>query len=263
LARARRPIRAGAMRLLAALVLALAADLSGAVAETLTVAGATTFNNHIFVPHLAEIEARSGYKLVVIPNRNDLGIVLLMEGRADLAMISASLEGTISSLRRTQPTLPLGQLMTFEIHRTRVAFSVHPTNPVRTASLATLRRVLLGEIANWRALGGPDLPIRIVMVKEGAGIPLEIQSRLLAGKRIDTANAIAVQISTQVNKIVEQEPGALGLAQIENMAQHNVAEIKTDRLIERELALVTLGEPSPAARAVIDAARAAVRAALR
>ena len=47
------------------------------------------------------------------------------------------------------------------------------------------------------------------------------------------------------------------------MSQHNVLEIKTDRTIERELGLVTLGEPTPAMRAVIDAARTVAGGALR
>jgi phosphate transport system substrate-binding protein len=250
-------------RAVAGAALAIVASLCVAHAETLTIAGSTTFNNSLLVPHQSEIEAIAGHKLIVVPNRTDLGIVLLVQGRADLAMISASLSDTIASLRKSNPSLNVERLRSFEVQRTRVAFSVHRSNPVRSASLATIRRVLLGEITNWRDLGGPDLPIRIVMVRDGAGIPLELESRLLDGKRIATGNALRVQISTQVNKIVEQEPGALGLAQIENMPQHEVFEITTERTIERQLGLVTLGEPTPAMRAVIDAARTVAAGALQ
>lgn len=247
----------------AGIAMALAASLIAASAQPLTMAGATTFNNNLLVPHKSEIEALAGHQLIVIPNRTELGIVMLIEGSADLAMISTSLDGAMTSVKRNYPTLPLLPLRGFVIHRTRVAFSVHPGNPVRAASLATIRRVLLGEITNWRELGGADLPIKIVMVRDGGGIQLELESRLLDGARITTGNTIGVQISTQVNKVVEQEPGALGLAQIENMSRHNVLEIKTDRTIERELGLVTLTEPTPAMRAVIDAARAVAGANLQ
>jgi phosphate transport system substrate-binding protein len=239
------------------------ASLPAADAETLTIAGATTFNNSLLVPHKSEIESISGHTLLVVPNRTDLGLVLLLEGRADLAMISTSLRSATASLRQSRPGLAFERLRGFEIQRTRVAFSIHPSNPVRTATLAVIRRVLLGEIVNWRELGGPDLPIRIVVVRDGGGIPLELESHLLDGQHIITTNGIRVRIATQVNKVVEQEPGALGLAQIEDLSQHKVLEIKTDRLIERELGLVSLGEPTPAMRAVIEASRAVAGAASR
>jgi len=76
--------------------------------------------------------------------------------------------------------------------------------------------------------------------------------------KIATTKAIRVQISSQVNKIVEQLPAAFGLAQIENLRGSRAVELSTDYPIERELNLVTLGDPSPGAQAVIDAVRAVV-----
>ena len=67
-----------------------------------------------------------------------------------------------------------------------------------------------------------------------------------------------MQISSQVNKIVEQLPEALGLAQIENLRDSKVVELKTDRLIEQELNFVTLDQPTPGTQAVIDAVKAVV-----
>jgi len=66
---------------------------------------------------------------------------------------------------------------------------------------------------------------------------------------------IRVQISSQVNKVVEQEPEAVGLAQIENLRSRHVAELETHIQFPQELNLVTLGPPSPAAEAVIAAVR--------
>lgn len=76
--------------------------------------------------------------------------------------------------------------------------------------------------------------------------------------KIATTKAIRSQISLQVNKIVEQLPAALGLAQIENLRGSRTVELSTDYPIEQELNLVTLGDPSPGAQAVIDAVRAVV-----
>ena len=55
--------------------------------------------------------------------------------------------------------------------------------------------------------------------------------------------------------MVEQEPRALGVAQLGLVRQHQLPELATDQAIEQELSLVTLGEPSPAQLAVVNAVR--------
>jgi ABC-type phosphate transport system substrate-binding protein len=136
-----------------------------------------------------------------------------------------------------------------------VVFTVHPTNSVRSIGAQQLKAVLLGDITNWRDLGGRDLPIRLVMVDAGAGIPLTIATQLLGGQSVTTNGAIRVRISSQVVRVVEQEPGALGLTQEMNVPGHNVAELATEQTIEQELAYVTLDQPSPIVKSVIDATR--------
>ena len=42
---------------------------------------------------------------------------------------------------------------------------VHPDNPVETITYQQLRAIYLGEIANWSALGGADLPIRPITLR--------------------------------------------------------------------------------------------------
>src|SRR5215217_8577711 len=57
----------------------------------------------------------------------------------------------------------------------------------------------------------------LVIVRQGGGIELSIEAQLLNNRPVAAPAIIRVQIASHVNKIVEQEPGALGLAQIENM----------------------------------------------
>jgi hypothetical protein len=59
----------------------------------------------------------------------------------------------------------------------------------------------------------------------------------------------------QVVQVVSQEPGAIGFAQIEIVKKMGARELATDKPLEHVLYLVSLGEPTPAMRSVIDAAR--------
>jgi phosphate transport system substrate-binding protein len=247
--------KARSLAVLGSIALAIAGTTSQALAETLVVQGSTTFNRCLMEPHRGAIEAAAGHKLTVIPNKSVPGLMALMDGRAQLAMISAPLEREIGLLRKASPSLPYHGLRAFEILSTRISVVVHPSNPVRTASLDALKRILLGEITNWSALGGPDLPIRIVLVGGGGGVTLAVEGELLKGQSAKAQNVIYVKTPVQLTQVVEQEPGALGFAQLALAEQRNLSELATDRPIEQSLSLVTLGDPTPAMQAVIDAAR--------
>ena len=226
-----------------------------AVAQTLIVQGSTTFNTRLMEPYQHTIESMSGVKLRVIPNKSLNGLSALMEGRADLAMISASLEAEVQTMRAGNSNLPLDRLKGHLIANTRISFAVHPSNPVRKASMEAMRRILTGEIVNWRELDGPDLPIKLVFVGKAGGVTQTVQAQVLDGQAIKAANQLPMASAEQVVKVVEQEPGALGLAQVRLVSERNLPELATDATIAQVLMLVTLGEPSAAANEVIEAAR--------
>lgn len=237
---------------------ALANDAATDSAKPYVVQGSTTFTHRIMEPFAAVIEASSGHKLTVMPTKSSQGVLALFEKRGDFAMISGPLKIEIADLRKTNPDLPFDQLKTFDIATTHMAFAVNRDNPVHHVSDADMRRILLGEITNWREVGGADLPISIVMVREGGGVQASIEHDFLGGKHIKAVKPIIVQVSSQVVKIAAITPGAIGLSQAGIVKNSNCAELKTDTGIEQHLALVTLGDPTPEMRKVIDAARKAM-----
>jgi phosphate transport system substrate-binding protein len=247
--------RAPRLRVFALTMLALAAAWPQAQAETLILQGSSTVNHRILQGHQQTVEGLAGHKLTVIPSRSSLGVLGLLEGRAQMAMISAPLQGEIDALRKTRPGLPYERLRAFELGRTPVAIAVHPSNHFRAASWETLKQILLGEIDNWNALGGPDLPIRVVMAAAGGGVTVATESLLLGGRSVAAPNLIQVQSGPQVIKVVEQEPSAIAFAQLSLVRSRGIPEVEIERPIEQVLALVTLGEPTPAMMSVIDAMR--------
>ena len=252
------PIRANrrARSLLAAAPIAMAAALVSwtAAADTLVVQGSTTFTRSIMMMHQAAIEVASGQTLTVIPIKSTPGLIALFEGRAQMAMISAPLASEIEELRKVAPAMPGARLHAFEIKATRIAIGVHPSNPVRQASQDDIKRVLFGEITNWKELGGPDLPIRVTLV-EGGGIIAAIDAELLKGRPVAAPNVVWVRDPLQQIQVMEQSPDVMGFAQLSLVKRRGLPEIVTDRPLQASLSLVTLDEPTPAVRAVIDAAR--------
>jgi phosphate transport system substrate-binding protein len=246
-------------RFLLALLVAGSAGIGSARSDNLVLQGSTTFSTALTRPYAKAVEAQTGYHLDVIPNKSNLGLLALFEHRADLAMISTTLEREVEILRKSDPDLPFQKLKVFEVARSRAALVIHPNNPVRSASLQDIGKILSGEISNWKQLGGLDLPIRVVAVREGGGVLASVEARLLGAAHIAAPDAIRVQVGTQVVRVVAQEPGAIGITQLAIVESSSAVEMITDQRIEQILSLVSLDDPSPGYIGVIEAFRRLAR----
>ena len=245
--------------LLATLSLMLGtAVLTQAAADPLILQGSTTFNRRVMEPHEAAIEAKSGQEITVIPNRTMLGIIALMEGRAHMAMISASLESEVSKMKKAMPGLDYDRLKAFEISSTRVAFVV---NPVKSRSQG---------VAGSDQEGSDRRNHELERVgRQGRADPHDHRGRRRRRRDHRRNRAAQRPAGPWAEHHLRQDGAAthrdrragaecLGIAQLSLAKQKGLPEIVTEKPVEQSLSLITLGEPTPAMKAVIDAARAAV-----
>jgi phosphate transport system substrate-binding protein len=223
-------------------------------AEPLIIQGSSTLSAEILTPYQGKIEALSGQSLKIVSVRSDFGLLRLLAGHSEFATISTLLPRAIESVRPGRPDLPYDKLLAFPVSQVRVAFVVNPSNPIRKTDLRVIRQILSGEVKNWKSLGGPDLPIRVAYTHVG-GVTLCVAGELFGGKPITPAFPIRAAFGSQVVKVVEQEPSAMGVAQYGLVKEHQLPELITDQVIEQELSLVTLGEPRAEQQAVIKAVR--------
>ena len=242
-------------RLVAAFSIVSAVASTPAWSDTVIVQGSTTFARRLMEPYQSAIEAQSKQELKVIPNKSLPGLIALLEGRAQMSMISSSLSSEIAALQKTVSTLPYQRLQAHEILVTRIAIGIHPSNPVRSATREQVKKMLLGKIQNWSELGGPDAPIRVVMVGGGGGVTTVVEAELLGGESVQGPHIIYVKTPVQLVQVIEQERGAVGFAQLALVKARNLPELATDKPIEQTLSYVTLGDPTPVMRDVIKATR--------
>jgi phosphate transport system substrate-binding protein len=251
-----RPARgAGKLAMLATLAVMTAATVTHAAAETLIVQGSTTFYRRLMETNKTAIENESKHELTIIPNKSMPGLIALIEGRAHMSMISSSLSSEVDQLKKVMPGMSYDRLQAHPILNTRISAAVHNTNTVRKASLNQIRKMLVGQIRNWSELGGKDKPIRVVLVGGGGGVTTVVEAELLSGKVPEGSHIIWVKSPVQLVQVVEQEPGAIGFAQLALVKQRGLLELTTEAPLEQTLSLVTFGDPTPAMKAVIDAAR--------
>lgn len=229
---------------------------SFAHAASVEVHGSTTVANNILLPHQSKIEADSGVSLSIVANGSSRGINDLVSGKADMAMISATLETTVSKINKKSPgAVDPAELQAHQVGETTVAFITHPSNPVKELTLDQVKKILLGEITNWSDVGGEDKPIAIIAEDSSGGLRALVEKKLLskasiAGKLKEVPNG------PQVFKIVKQLPTAFGVA-MSALVDESVSRVTTDQQISQPLILVTKGVPDTNAEKVIAAAKAA------
>jgi phosphate transport system substrate-binding protein len=236
----------------AAIGAALVALAGAAEAQTISLNGSTTVAYMLVLPNKAAIEAASGQHIVVVGNGAQRGLADLVLGRAEIAMISAPLDEEAARVNRRKPgSFDPTVLKAYVVGESRVAFVVHPTNPVRSLPNAKLADVLSGKITNWKDVGGTDLPIMLVAAQPGDGVRTLVEEQLLNGGEL-TKDTRAMPNAPQIAKVVAQVPGAIGLYTYGALAD-SVVELTAEVPIVQPHTLVTMGQESPEIRRVISA----------
>ncbi len=118
---------------------------------------------------LAEAHATAqGISIAVEPGDTTASIRAVAAGAADLGC--SGRQKSRSDQERDAKLIPIGW--------DALVVVVHPSNPVRSVTVADLKRVYAGEITNWRGLGGPDAPIEL-LVRESATSGIGVMLRKL------------------------------------------------------------------------------------
>jgi phosphate transport system substrate-binding protein len=93
----------------------------------------------------------------------------------------------------------------------------NPENPVEEITLEQLKLILTGQTKNWRALGGPEQKIHVVIQEQGfegkiSGVGLMIRELLFFNRNQDfTKDSSSVGDSGPVEEMVEQDTWAMGV----------------------------------------------------
>lgn len=243
------------MRKILTLAAALCALSVPAVAATIEIHGSTTVAGNVFTPHGAAIEKETGLTVKVVANGSSRGLKDLADGKAEIGMISAPLEDTVASANKKAPgSIDATGWKASRIGATKVAFVVHPGNPLGSLTVAQVAQILSGAVTDWKDVGGAAGAIVVVSETSGGGVRTLVEDELLSKKSISAATLKEVPNASQVGKIVSQVPTALGVSTPAS-AGDAVKTLTMDKPIEQPLYLVTKGDPSPEAAKLIAAAK--------
>ena len=104
-------------------------------------------------------ESNSGVTFTYNPTGSGSGITAVAEGRCDIGLSSRNLKEEEKAQGLTETILALDG----------IAVIVNPDNPVNDLALETIGRIYMGEITNWKDVGGSDLEIVLIGREAGSG----------------------------------------------------------------------------------------------
>jgi phosphate transport system substrate-binding protein len=165
----------------------------------------------------------------------------------DIALAAAAVAGK---------TIDPAKLRMFEIRKDEILFVVHPSNPVGALTWEQLRDIHTGKITNWKQVGGKDAQINVYSDALTGGTRAMVKKVVLGGAEYGD-NVKSLTAVKRVAELVAQDANGIGGVGrgFVDPAKDKVVQTKK---IERPLAVVTIGEPSPKVKQVIDAYKAQV-----
>jgi len=166
--------------------------------STVTLAGSTAFQP--FAEKLAEhyLVDHPGVQVNVQGGGSAVGVQSALSGAAEIGM--ADLLELPPEAKALEATV---------VARDGIAVVVNPSNPVRAVTHDQAREIFTGEVANWKVLGGPDAPIRVICREDGSGTRRSFDKLVLGSASVSPA-ALFQNSNGTVREAVINDPNAVG-----------------------------------------------------
>lgn len=147
-----------------------------------------------------------------------------------------------------------------------LAIIVNKANPVNNLTTAQIKAIYLGQITNWKEVGGPDAPIHLY-ARRGriSGVGYAIRQYIFKDSGTEFKTRYMVRSSGPLEKAVEQDPLAMGITGVSSARKRKVKIISFDGKspsyenvkdgkygLYRPLYLVTSSAPSKQVREFIS-----------
>jgi len=163
-------------------------------------------------------QGRSVHALVAA-HGTGTGFAGLANGSADLAAASRPIKQSEADL-----LAGLGDLRSAQAEQViaidGLAVIVNPGITTGSLSVEQVARLFAGEIANWRELGGADLPVELHARDDSSGTYDTFKELVLAsqGKKL-ASSARRYESNDALSKVVSTHPGAIGFVGLASVGQ--------------------------------------------
>ena len=195
------------------LTIVMTCFLQSAQAEPLQVSGSSTVTSFAFTPQdLAEIKPELDVDFNIITSSSGRGLHALIEGNADIAMISSDIKTVAKKLKdKKNIDVNFEDYTVHKIQETKIDFIVNPQNSMTEITKEQATNFLTGQVKSWKDVGvEKELGAVKIVTEHPTGGMYSVTEKQLAPEKGITDMAVNMQNGPQVAIVVSQVPGAFG-----------------------------------------------------
>jgi len=177
-----------------------------AQAGTLTVKGSDTMV--ILGQRWAEefMKKNASTKVQVTGGGSGVGLAALQNGTTEIAMSSREMKDAEKQKLRTRYNTTGTEI---PVAKDGVTFYVNEANPLNALTVEQLRGIYVGDITNWKQVGGADAPIIIYSRENSSGTYVFVKDHVLDGEDY-AASAQTLPGTAAVVNAVSKEKNSIG-----------------------------------------------------
>jgi len=166
----------------------------------LMAAWAENFNKH-----------RRDVNVAVTGGGSGTGLTALISGACDIAQSSRAMDEKELKQAQAKGIKPNEEFVAMD----GIVVVVHPKNPVKNLTMGQLRQIFMGNVRNWKALGGKNKPIVILSREFNSGTHIFFKEHVLRrgnakGREEFSARSLLMPSSQAIAYEVAHNENAIG-----------------------------------------------------
>jgi len=186
------------------LLFLFAAVPAAARAGTVTVKGSDTMV--ILAQRWAEefMKKNVETKLQVTGGGSGTGLAALINGSTDIANSSRPMKDAEKEKLRARFNTPGVEI---SVAKDGVTFYINDKNPLQALTMEQLRGIYLGDLTNWKQVGGPEAPIILYSRESSSGTYVFVKDNLLEGGDYAASAQTLPGTAAVVNAVAKEKNG--------------------------------------------------------
>lgn len=234
-------------------VFGLSVGWSAANAEEVKVGGGAAPIENIFKKVEAPFEKATNIQLTLTSEGPDQAFINLEKGAIDMAAAGLSFEAWLELMQQKGHAVASPKdYQAKVIGRDRIQVLTNKgVAAVKSLSKEQLKGIFTGKTANWKDVGGPDLPIVVVFPAKMTGTNKLWQEKIMDDDGWAKANLQQVGDASELKKKIAETPGAVGAGPLATQDQGSLHAPQTPE-VGRPVTALTKGAPSPSAQKLLD-----------
>ncbi|CAH2031645.1 substrate-binding domain-containing protein [Trichlorobacter ammonificans] len=223
---------------------------SAAPAEEIVLSTGSGPLDSVITPVKQAFEQESGIRLNILFGSASLAFKQFYKGVSEIAVVGTSFEEALELMKKEQFEVQQPEtLYHVVLGKGMVRTVVNKSNPVSRLSRAQLKGIFTGSIVNWNEVGGPDMPIIVVLSTLNPATNGAFRKTILDGEPfmrevLELGHMDELRGAVEVNR----EAIAIGTSAL---LGGSAKQVETPEVF-RPVTLISRGAPSPKVQKFID-----------